>query len=205
MITNKKKITIGLTGGIATGKSTALEAFRKLGCRVIDCDKVAREVVRKGRPALKKIKIRFGPGVLRKDGSLDRAALGGIVFADPSQKKALEWIIHPEVKKKVIRSLNKIRRGIVVVDVPLLFEAGWKALFDKTLVVWAPLNTQVARLLRRNGLARFDAIRRIRCQMPLDSKKKLADAVIDNSRDKSHIRRQAAKLVVKWASTVSRK
>jgi dephospho-CoA kinase len=176
-----QQITLGLTGGIASGKSTVLNQFRKRGAAVIDCDKIAREVVRKGEPALAKIIKLFGRRVLKRDGSLDRAALGRIAFSNSAKRKALEKIIHPEVKREVFKRVKKIRQDVIVVDVPLLFEAKWQACFDKTLVVWTTEKTQVSRLMRRDGFSRGEAIKRIRAQMPLAQKKRLADFVINNS------------------------
>ena len=175
------KITIGLTGGIASGKSSILKEFRRRGAHVIDCDKIAREVVRPGTPGLAIIRKRFGPQILKKDGSLDRSALARAVFSDPAKRKALEAVIHPRVKREVLKRVKKIRRGVIVVDVPLLFEAKWQDDFDKTLAVWAPERTQVSRLMRRNGFSKGEARKRIRAQMPLAQKRRRADYVIDNS------------------------
>lgn len=187
-------VVIGLTGGIASGKSTVLAEFRRRGAKVIDCDKIAREVVRPGTSAIAKIKKRFGGQVLKRDGSLDRSALARIVFSDSGKRKTLEAIIHPQVKREVFKRLKKIRRGVVVVDVPLLFETKWQDDFDKTLVVWAAEKTQVARLMRRNGFSSAQALKRVRAQMPLAKKRRKADFVIDNSGGIARTRAQAKKL-----------
>lgn len=177
----KGKLVIGLTGGIASGKSAVLAEFRRQGAKVMDCDKITRETVRKGTPALAKVVKMFGRRVLKRDGSLNRSALSRIVFSDSRKRKALEAIIHPQVKMEVFKRLKKIRRGVVVVDVPLLFEAKWQDDFDKTIVVWAPEKTQAARLMRRNGFSRAQALKRIRAQMPLAQKRRMADFIINNS------------------------
>ncbi len=198
----KKKLVIGLTGGIATGKSSVLLEFRKLGAKTIDCDRLAREAVKNGTPALHKIKNLFGPEVISNNGNLDRAALAQIIFSSSNKKKALEKIIHPVVKNAVRNRLNKIKRGVVVVDVPLLFEAGWQDLFDKTVMVWAPKRTQMERLLKRNSLTRSEALARISSQMPLHKKRLLADVVISNSGDFSHTRAQVRKFYKKRLATM---
>ncbi|OGR83218.1 MAG: dephospho-CoA kinase [Elusimicrobia bacterium RIFCSPLOWO2_01_FULL_54_10] len=185
------KIVAGLTGGIASGKSTVLEIFRRKGAHVLDCDKMAREAVKKGKPALSKIRRKFGPKVIKKDGSLNRPALAKLVFADFRKRKALEAIVHPQVKQEVFRRLKKIKNGVVIVDVPLLFEAGWQHYFDKNIVVWAPRKAQIARLAGRNGLAGSQAADRIAAQMPLSKKKKLADFTVDNSEKKARAATQA--------------
>ncbi|OGR86448.1 MAG: dephospho-CoA kinase, partial [Elusimicrobia bacterium RIFCSPLOWO2_01_FULL_60_11] len=123
----------------------------------------------------------FGRQVLYKDGTLDRPALARAVFSDPRKRRALEAIIHPFVKREVRRRVKKIRRWVVVVDIPLLFEAKWQGDFDDILVVWVPEKTQAARLMRRDGYSRKEAFARIRAQMPLSQKRRRADAVIDNS------------------------
>lgn len=194
----RKKIVIGLTGGIATGKTSVLREFRRLGARVLDCDILARAVVRKGRPAWKKIAKTFGKPVLKNDGSLNRAQLGRIVFKSPVKRRILEGIIHPQVKTMVLKAARKARSGVLVVDVPLLFEAGWKKLFDRTVLVYSPEKIQIQRLGKRDGFGKKEALTRIHSQWALKRKKKLADHAIDNSGDFSRAQNQVRKLWKKW-------
>jgi len=198
-----RRIVIGLTGGIASGKSVVLDEFRRMGAQVIDCDLISREVVRKGMPALIKIVKIFGNRILKRGKSLNRAALGRVVFSNSAKRKALEKIIHPEVKREVEKRLKKIRRGVVVVDVPLLFEAKWHEVFDKTLVVWTSEKNQIFRLMRRDGFSRGESVQRIRAQMPLARKKRLADFVIDNSGRTAQTQAEAKKLFCSWTSVLN--
>ena len=189
----KNKIT-ALTGGIASGKSTALKEFKRLGARVIDCDALARRVSRKGGPALQKISKRFGACVLKKDGSLNRKRLGSLIFADKKKRKVLENIIHPliieEIRKKTV---NISGARPLILDVPLLFEAGLVRFAGKVIVVWAPESARVSRLTKRENLSLSEIQNRISSQMPLEEKKNRADFVIDNSGS-----RAAAKKDVKY-------
>ena len=195
------KLIIGLTGGIATGKSRVLREFRNLGARTIDCDVLARAAVQKGRPALKKISKVFGRTMLNPDGSLNRDRLGKTVFKNRAKKRLLENIIHPEVKKSVLSAVRKIPKGVVVVDVPLLFEAGWKGLFDETVLVWSPQKTQIERIVKRNHFTEKEALNRMKSQWPMAKKKQLADHVLNNSGDFSHTLSQARTLWKMWSPT----
>ena len=191
----KKRFVLGLTGGIASGKSAALREFRRLGARTFDCDRIAREVVRPGRPAARAIRGAFGPGVFGKGGRLDRAALGNIVFRSAARRRKLESIVHPEVLSVLKKRIAAAGGGLIVVDVPLLFEAGWARFADKNAVVWAPRKAQIARLKRRNGVSEAQALRLLRAQWPLARKRKLADFVIDNGGSPAAARRQVRELV----------
>ena len=176
---------IGLTGGIACGKSTVAQMLVDRGARLIDADQIAREVVLPGTPALQEIAARFGPSVLKEDGSLDRKRLGDIVFSDPEAKRDLERILHPRIRR-VIRErkeqlVSEDPRRPVIVDVPLLFESGMADGYDEIMVVYVPEEVQLRRLMERDGLTREQALGRIRAQWPIEEKKKLADVVIDNS------------------------
>lgn len=190
----KKKIVVGLTGGIASGKSTVLKEFSKRGAKTLDCDTIAREVVGKGRPALKKISQIFGRKILQRNGSLDRAALAKIVFNNPKKRKILEKIVHPEVIKILNDKISAIKSGLVVVDIPLLFEAGLQKMVDKIIVVWVPLKTQCDRLILKNKIKPQEALRRIRAQWPLDKKKRLSNFVIDNSASLRQAKKQAGQI-----------
>jgi dephospho-CoA kinase len=178
-------ILIGLTGGVATGKSTVAKMFKRCGAVVIDADELAHEVIKPGKPAYREIVALFGRTVLNQDRSLNRQALGGIVFHNPKKRRQLERIIHPRVAREQQRltrqAARKNPKAVVIYDVPLLFEAGIDKRVDKTIVVTADRETQIARLKTRNGLSGADAIRRIRSQMPLSKKICLADIVIDGT------------------------
>lgn len=180
-------LLIGLTGGIATGKSTVDAVLRELGAVIIDADMVAREVVEPGEPALAEIAAEFGPGVIDSDGRLNRKALGAIVFADPDRRRTLEAMTHPRMRERLLRRVDELTaqhfRGLVFYDAAVLIESGSHLLMDRLVVVITDEPTQIARLMARDGIDRDEALRKIRSQIPLAEKAKLADHVIDNSGD----------------------
>ncbi|HEU5321749.1 MAG TPA: dephospho-CoA kinase, partial [Methylomirabilota bacterium] len=182
-------LLVGLTGGIATGKSTVSEMLRALGCVVIDADVLAREVVEPGQPAHAAIVAEFGPEVLRPDGTLDRARLGAAVFADPERRRRLEAITHPAIRARLAGRLQRLADegfdGIVVFDAPVMIETGGHRLMDRLVVVTADEASQLARLTARDGLDAEAARQRMRSQMPVAEKARLADHVIDNSGDRA--------------------
>lgn len=175
----------GLTGGIATGKSTVSAMFAHLGCRLIDADRLAREVVAPGQPAHAAIVAEFGREVLAPDGYLDRKRLGAIVFADAERRKRLEAITHPAIRQRQMRILSVLEEeefeGVVVWDAALLLESGGAAGMDRVIVVFADEATELRRLMARDGIGEADALARIRSQMPMVDKAKRAHYVIDNS------------------------
>ena len=183
----RRFLLVGLTGGIATGKSTVSDVFRRLGCIVIDADQLAREVVAPGEPALATVVRDFGD-VLAPDGSLDRKKLAAIVFADPARRRRLEGILHPAIRGRFDARLEALARdgfdGIVVFDAPVMIESGGYKHMDRLVVVVTDEATQRARLVARDADA-ADGERRIASQMPLAEKVKLADYVIDNSGDRA--------------------
>lgn len=191
-------ILVGLTGGVATGKSTVAAMLKQCGAVVIDADLLAREVVTPGKPAWKEIVSTFGKDLLNSDRTLSRHALGAIVFRHPAKRLALERIIHPRVAREQKRLTRQAARNnpkaVVIYDVPLLFEAGIDKRMDSTLVVTADRETQIARLKKRNGLSRAEAIRRIKSQMPLATKRRLADYVIDGTEQRRKLLRRIALL-----------
>lgn len=191
-------IVAGLTGGIATGKSTVSAVFEEAGARLVDADRIAREVVRKRSSAWRDIVAHFGDEVLLGDGEIDRKRLAAIVFNNPSEQRVLESIVHPRVKQEVDRRVDSIRREapdvLVILDIPLLFEAGMQRGLDAVIVVYAPERLQLERLMDRDGLTESEAFARIRAQMPIESKKALATHVIDNSGLREHTRKQALAL-----------
>lgn len=183
-------ILVGLTGGVATGKSTVAKMFKRCGAVVIDADELARDVVKPGEPAWREIIALFGKTVLNQDRSLNRQALGSIVFRNLKKRRQLERIIHPRVAREQARLTRQAARrdpkAVVIYDVPLLFEAGIDKRVDTTIVVTADRETQVARLKKRNGLSRSEAVRRIRNQMPLSKKVRLADIVVGGTLPRRH-------------------
>ena len=181
---SRKFLLVGLTGGIATGKSTVSEIFRHLGCVIIDADVLAREVVEPGEAAHEAILAEFGPGILQRDGTLDRKKLGAIVFADPEKRKRLEALTHPRIRERFARRLAELVErdfaGIVIFDAPVMIESGNYRNMDRLVVVVTDAATQRARALDRDG-DREEIERRIASQMPLSEKARLAHYVIDNS------------------------
>lgn len=178
-------IRVGLTGGIASGKSTVSAIFRHAGTKIIDADLIARDVVEKGLPAWQKIVAHFGPRVLMADGQLDRNSLADVVFNDPVQKRYLNAIVHPHVNRKAKELMQQLEvvqpDGVVVLDVPLLYEVGMEKDLDKIIVVYVPEAVQMERLMQRDGLSEQAARARIKAQMPIEEKRRRADIVIDNS------------------------
>jgi dephospho-CoA kinase len=178
-------LLIGLTGGVATGKSTVARLFKTYGSVIIDADDLARQVVQPGKPAWRDIVRLYGEQVLEGDQTINRPALAKIVFRDPRKLRALSGIIHPRVAREQSHLARAIARrnpnALIVYDVPLLFEAGVDKRVDRIVVVAADRKTQITRLQLRNHLTRAEAIRRIRSQMPLEQKVKRADYVIDGT------------------------
>lgn len=176
---------VGLTGSVATGKSTVAKMFKQCGAVVIDADELAHEVVKPGKPAWREIVALFGKTVLNQDRSLNRQVLGSIVFRNPKKRRQLESIIHPRVAREQAKLTRQAARknptAVVIYDVPLLFEVGIDKRMDKTILVTADRKTQIARLKKRNGLSHVEASRRIRSQMPLARKKHLANYILDGT------------------------
>lgn len=194
-------LVIGLTGSIASGKSTVSNMFREKGIPVIDADIISREVVERGENAYHDIIETFGEEILQKDGSLDRKALGAIIFADEAKRKLLNAIVHPAVRERLLSRRDALLEGgarCVVLDIPLLFESGLADYADRTLVVYVDEATQLARLMERDQSGEDEARKRIGSQMPLNQKVKLADAVIDNNGTKENTLKQLDALLQKW-------
>jgi len=187
---------VGLTGGIACGKSTVSGMLREMGLPVVDADQIARDVVRPGEPAYDEIVGEFGkdPGILNDDGTLDRERLGEAVFADPEKRRRLEAITHPRIFRAIAEEVHRLRRErrprAVVVDAALLFESGLSESMDRNLLVTAPEDLQILRLTARDGLSEAAARLRIASQMPASEKAEIADYVIDNSGDLETTRAQ---------------
>jgi len=186
----RKFLLVGLTGGIATGKSTVAETLRGLGAEVIDADQLARDVVAPGEPALAEIVREFGD-VRNADGSLDRKKLGGIVFNDTARRKRLEAITHPAIRERFVARVAELAargyEGLVFFDAPVMIESGNYRNMDRLVVVFTDAATQRARLMTRDGMAAAEATSRIATQMPVIDKAKLADYVIDNTGDRAAV------------------
>lgn len=191
-------ILVGLTGGVATGKSTVAKMFERCGAYTIDADLLAHAVVQPGKPAWRAIVAAFGKTLLNPDHTVNRHALGAIVFRNPSKLRRLEQIIHPRVAREQARltrqAVHQDPKAVVIYDVPLLFEAGIDRRVRKTVVVTADRETQITRLKKRNGFTRADAIRRIRCQMPLQEKAAAADYVLDGTSSRSRLQTHVKRL-----------
>jgi dephospho-CoA kinase len=175
---------IGLTGGIATGKSTFSALLRARGAPVVDADALARAAVEPGTPALAEIARTFGADVLRPDGALDRKALAARVFADPEARRRLEAITHPAVRRAMREETARLAaqgHALAFYDTPLLYEVGLEAQLDAVVVVWAPRDLQRERLIRRDGLAGAAADARLAAQLPVDEKAARADFVVENA------------------------
>ncbi len=185
---------IGLTGALATGKSTVAAMFKERGAAVIDADAITRKVLTQAI-IIKKVAKTFGDGILEKN-KINRLQLANIVFTDPLKLKKLTDILYPEALRQVKKqiSLNK-RKDLIVLDVPLLFESGWDSLVGTTIVVFAKRFQQIKRAQGRLGLSKEDVGRRLRHQMPLTQKCALADILIDNSQTLAHTRKQVDAII----------
>jgi dephospho-CoA kinase len=180
--------TIGLTGGFGMGKSTVLKLFKKHGAYIADSDRIVADI-HKDQTVIKKLMKLLGDEVARRRGDkliLMKSIVSEIIFSDPKKRKAIEKVIHPEVLKEIKKITKKVyakdKTATIVFEVPLLFETGFNKQFDKTVVVHCKIETAIKRL-KTKGFSKEEAIRRIRAQMPITKKKKLADHLIDNNRN----------------------
>lgn len=187
-------IMAGLTGGIASGKSTVAAMLREAGARIIDADRIAHQVVRHGHPAWQDIVRHFGSGILRPDGEIDRQALGAVVFNDREAKQTLNAIVHPRVQALMEQEISRLAAESpetpVILDVPLLIESGWHEFLPLVILVYVPEIVQKVRLMKRDGLSDAEAMARIQAQMPIDAKRRHADVIIDNAGTIEATRRQ---------------
>jgi len=186
---------IGLTGGIATGKSTVAGMLAERGATVIDADELARRVVEPGQPAYTAVVERFGSEVVNPDGTLNRGRLGAVVFADPSARRDLERITHSRIGELMQRGIaDAITHDapVAVVDIPLLYEATRDDMFEGVLLVYAPRAEQLRRMVSRDGFSEAEATARLDAQLPIEAKRDLATWVIDNSGDLRDTERQVA-------------
>jgi dephospho-CoA kinase len=206
-------ILVGLTGGIGTGKSRVAELLHTLGAAVECSDAIVRELQAPGGAALAAITEAFGERILLPDGTLDRAALGRLVFADPQARERLNRIVHPLVYREYERRVEAHRRAgvpVIVLDIPLLLEgkrsgtgSGAKIPFDVIVLVYASPETQLARVMARDGLPREEALARIRAQMPIDDKRRMSDVVIENDADWERAERHVRELYRGWLAELS--
>ncbi|EIW73979.1 dephospho-CoA kinase [Coniophora puteana RWD-64-598 SS2] len=193
-------LVVGLTGGIATGKSTVSNLFKERGLSVIDADIIAREVVQPGTRGLSQIVSTFGRDILLPDGSLDRKKLGAIIFNDPFKRKQLNAIVHPAVSRAILWSVLKswIRGNrICIVDVPLLIEGGMYKWMGRVVVVYCSAELQLQRLMKRDRSSREDASSRLHSQLPISDKVAYADIVIDNSGSLADLNTQLSSCLTK--------
>ena len=202
---------VGLTGGIACGKSTVAAIMRELGCQVLEADPIAHRLIEPGQPAYKEVLRECGAEVRAADGRIDRRKLAGIVFADPAKLDRLNRIVHPGVVAALDRELAELERtqpgAVAVVESALLIEAGYHERLDRLVVVWCEPEQQIERL-RARGMTREQAEQRLAAQMPLDQKRRMADDEIDCSGSLEETRRQVERLVAKLkqlAATVAAK
>jgi dephospho-CoA kinase len=190
---------IGLTGGIATGKTTVSRLLQESGVPVIDADAVYSKLSEKGNRVWEVIHQAFGEKFFLSDGEMDRKALGNLIFSDNQAREKLDRITHPIVKEEMLRILRRIKKeqnpSLIVMDVPLLFESGWNRWMDEVWVVAVPEEMQIERLVKRDNLSREEALLRIKSQMSIEEKKKLAHRVIDNSRSVSDTKSQVEKIL----------
>jgi len=198
-------LSVGLTGGIATGKSTVVRMLVKKGARVIDHDALVHALQEPGRPVWQQIVEAFGRDILDAAGRIDRKKLGALVFGNETRRRALEGIVHPAVLEEAQRERERIgkedERAIVLSDIPLLFEVGMQGLFDLVLLVYAPREVQIARVMRRNRMTRDEAVARLEAQMPIDEKLKRADVVIRNDRTMKELQMRVDEV---WEELLSR-
>jgi dephospho-CoA kinase len=186
---------VGLTGGIASGKTLVRRVFKELGAKTIDADDVSRELTAPGTPAAEAVLREFGPAYFLPDGTLDRKGLAEVVFADEEKRRRLEAILHPLIGDTIAARVEAFAArdpdAVIVVDAALLIETGMTEIFDAVVVVYADVETRVARLMARDGVSRHAAHLRINAQMPLERKLDLADFVVDNNALPEDARREA--------------
>ena len=194
---------LGLTGGIGSGKSMVLSMFANLGAEVIDADQLARAVVEPGQPALEEIATAFGRDILMPDGRLDRGKLARIIFADPVARARLNALTHPRIQERMAAemALRGSRAGLLIVDIPLLYENDRTGTVESVIVVWVDSRTQLRRLIERDAMTEEEARQRIAAQMSLDEKRARADLVVDNSGSRENTRRQVETIYRQYAST----
>lgn len=192
---------IGLTGGIASGKSTVSRMLNDLGAEIIDADKVAREVVEPNQPTWANIKLRFGEDILYENGQLNRQKLGAIIFNDGQARTDLNAIIHPAIRKRMNEQKEKaLKQGIelIVMDIPLLFESELEHMVEKVLVVYVPEAIQKTRLMHRDQIDEATALQKMKSQISIEKKKEKGHAFIDNSGTQEETKTQLERIIQQW-------
>ena len=192
---------IGLTGSIASGKSTVSTMLKRKGFPIVDADEIARQVVELGSPVLQEISRVFGESVLQADGSLNRVKLGEIIFNDEEMRQKLNGIIHPAIRQEMLKQKDEWLAGganTVIMDIPLLFESKLQSFVDTIIVVSVTPEIQKERLIARNVLSEEEADRRIQSQLPVKEKEKAADAVLFNNGTVEETQKQLDSLLLKW-------
>jgi dephospho-CoA kinase len=192
---------LGITGGIGTGKSTVAQMFASCGARVIDADRIAHSLLVPGTVVYRGLLRLFGRAILAQDGAVDRRALAARVFSDPALRRKVEALMHPVIREKIRAQIRECRGEVVVLDAPLLFEAGCRSLTDKVVVVTASRAAQVHRCSVGRAMSARELTRRRAAQMPLARKVRMADFVIDNGGTRAATRQQAKMI---W-ETISRR
>ena len=189
---------VGLTGGIASGKTVVANIFADLGAGIVDTDQVAREVVAPGQPGLEAVREEFGAGVIHASGELDRPALREVVFADPAARQTLESLLHPMIRARTLDMLEQMRTPYAVAVVPLLVETGFEELVDRVAVVDCPREIQLKRLMDRDGIDLHQAESMLSAQVDRRTRLAAADDVIDNSGNRESTRRQVQGLHTRY-------
>jgi len=189
-------VKVGLTGSIGTGKSTVSEIFKQLGAYVIDADKVVHNLLKKDE-IKRKLAYLLGKEIFNENGEIDRKKVASIIFKNPEKKKEIEKIIHPEVRKEIKNFINEIEKkdknAVIIAEIPLLIEGGLYKDYDKIIVVYAPENLQIERLVKK-GFTKDDALSRIKSQMPIKEKLKYADIIIENTGSLEELKNKVEKI-----------
>jgi dephospho-CoA kinase len=193
----KNKIIIGLTGSFGSGKTTVAKILSSCGARIIDADKIARGCFNRKNKIYKRVVSVFGEGILSADKNIDRCQLGKIVFSDKKLLGKLNNIVHPEVIRIIKSKINSVKKGVIVLDAPLLLEAGLRKMVDSLVVITISKDKQFSRLIKKTFLERADIARRIKYQIPLRVKARLADFIIDNNGSLAETRKQVKELIMK--------
>lgn len=198
----KGRFILGLTGGIGSGKSEALRVMKKAGLPTCSSDELVHKCLRKGHPVYRSIVRAFGMGILTPSGDIDRPKLGAIVFSSPRKRRCLEKLVHPTVRKDLLR-FSKKHRGLLVLDIPLLFESKLQKMVDRTLLIDTSEALQMQRLIRHRDLSPTAALQRIRAQLPMSVKRKRADFVIENRSSLHLFRKKVREFISELKSSLA--
>lgn len=193
----KNKIVIGLTGSFGSGKTTVAKILSSYGIRIIDADKIARSCFNRKNKIYRRVVSVFGDKILGPGRNIDRSKLGKIVFSSQELLGKLNRIVHPEVIRIIKLKINSVKKGVIVLDAPLLLEAGLRKAVDSLVVVTISKDKQFSRLIKKTSLKRADIARRIKYQIPLRVKARLADFIIDNNDSLAETRKQVKELIMK--------